>query len=123
MLSEPQTYTFIGEKLHSIFGRYDIGTDYICVKDDSLLDTQILLIDKNGEMHWEDYRNFQCNQTPVKVEITVRYHIDLCGDYRDYSYFLVWYKERTHDELKEEIIKDLTRRVSYEIEVLSIGVV
>ena len=123
MLNESTTYTYCGEKHHSVFGRYDIGDNYICIKDDSLLDSQILLIDKNGELHWEDFRNFQCNQSPFKVKITVRYHLDLSGNYRDYSYYLVWYKEREFDELKEELIKDLTKRVSYEIEILSIEVV
>ena len=121
MLNEPTTYTYCGEKNHAIFGRYDIGNDYICVKDDSLLDTQILLIDNKGELHWEDYHNFQCNQTPIKVNITVRYYLDQHGDNRDYSYYLVWYKERSYDELKEELIKELQKRVHHEVEVISIG--
>ena len=120
MLNEPTTYTYCGEKNHAIFGGYVIGNDYICVKDDSLLDTQILLIDEKGELHWEDYHNFQCTQTPIKVNITVRYYLDLCGDIRDYTYFLVWYKERSYDELKEELIKDLQKRVHHEVEVISI---
>ena len=111
MLNEQTTYTYIGEKHHGLFGQYVIGNDYICIKDDSLLDTQILLIDERGELHWEDYHNFQCNLTPIKVEITVRYHLDLCEDIRDYNYAIVWYKERTEEELKKEVIKDLRHRV------------
>ena len=120
MLNEQTTYAYIGEKHHSVFGRYDIGCDYICVKDDSLLDTQILLIDNKGDLYWEDYHNFQCRETPVKIEITVRYHLDLCGDIRDYNYMIVWYKERTEEELKKEVIKDLRRRVNHEVEVINI---
>ena len=120
MLNEPTTYTYHGEKSHAVFGRYVIGNDYLCVKDNSLLDTQILLIDENGELHWEDYHNFQCTQTPIKVKITVRYHLDLCGDVRDYIYNLVWYQERSYDELKEEVIKDLQKRVHHEVEVIRI---
>lgn len=120
MLNEPQTYTYHGEKYHAIHGRYVIGNDYLCVKDHSLLDTQILLIDEKGELHWEDYHNFQCTLTPIKVKITVRYHLDLCGDVRDYSYCLVWYKERSYEELKAEVIKDLQKRVHHEVEVISI---
>lgn len=120
MLNESTTYTYHGEKYHAVFGGYVIGNDYLCVKDHSLLDTQILLIDEKGELHWEDYRNFQCTQTPIKVKITVRYYLDLCGDVRDYSYDLVWYKERSYDELKEEVIKDLQKRVHHEVEVIRI---
>ena len=120
MLNEQTTYTYIGEKHHAVFGRYDIGTDYICIKDDSLLDTQILLIDKNGDMHWEDFHNFQCTETPIKVEVTVCYYLDLCGDVRYYNYNLVWYKERDYDLLKAEVIKDLRRRVMHEVEVINI---
>ena len=120
MLNEPQTYTYHGEKYHALHGRYVIGNDNLCVKDHSLLDTQILLIDEKGELHWEDYHNFQCTLTPIKVEITVRYYLDLCGDIRDYSYNLVWYKERSYDELKEEVIKDLQKRVHHEVEVIRI---
>ena len=120
MLNEPQTYTYHSEKYHAVFGRYVIGNDYLCVKDHSLLDTQILLIDEKGELHWEDYRNFQCTLTPIKVAITVRYYLDLCGDIRDYCYDLVWYKERSVEELKEEVIKDLQKRVHHEVEVISV---
>ena len=120
MLNEPQTYTYYGEKHHAIFGRYVIGNDYICVKDHSLLDTQILLIDEKGELHWEDYHNFQCKDTPFKVKLTVRYYLDLCCDVRDYSYYLVWYKERSYDELKDEVIKDLQKRVHHKVEVIRI---
>lgn len=120
MLNEPTTYAYCGEKNHAVFGRYVIGNNYICVKDHSLLDTQILLIDNNGELHWEDYHNFQCTLTPIKVKITIRYHLDLCGDVRDYSYYLVWYKERSYDELKVEVIKDLQKRVHHEVEVISV---
>ena len=120
MLNEPQTYTYHGEKYHAVFGRYVIGNDYLCVKDYSLLDTQILLIDEKGELHWEDYRNFQCTLTPIKVEITVRYYLDLCEDIRDYSYYLVWYKERSYEELKEEVIKDIQKRVHHEVEVIRV---
>lgn len=120
MLNESTTYTYCGETTHAVFGGYVIGNDYLCIKDHSLLDTQILLIDEKGEIHWEDYHNFQCTQTPIKVKITVRYHLDLCGDVRDYSYDLVWYKERSYDELKEEVIKDLQKRVHHEVEVISI---
>ena len=120
MLNESTTYTYCGEKNHAIFGRYVIGNDYICVKDHSLLDTQILLIDEKGELHWEDYHNFQCTHSPIKVKITIRYHLDLCGDARDYSYYLVWYKERSYDKLKEEVIKDVQKRVHHEVEVINI---
>ena len=120
MLNESTTYTYCGEKHHAVFGRYVIGTDYICVKDDSLLDTQILLIDEKGELHWEDYHNFQCRETPVKVELTVRYHLDLCGDNRDYKYETVWYKERSYEELTQEVIKDLRQRVHHQVEVINI---
>ena len=120
MMNESTTYTYCGEKHHSVFGRYVIGSDYICVKDHSLLDTQILLIDEKGEIHWEDYHNFQCTLTPIKVKITVRYYLDLCGNVRDYQYDLVWYKERSYDELKDEVIKDLQRRVYHKVEVICI---
>ena len=120
MLNEPTTYAYCGEKNHSVFGRYVIGNDYLCIKDHSLLDTQILLIDDKGDLHWEDYHNFQCNHTPIKVQITVRYYLDLCGDVRDYSYDLVWYKERSFEELKEEVIKDLQKRVHHKVEVICI---
>ena len=120
MLNEPTTYTYCGEKTHAVFGRYVIGNDYLCVKDHSLLDTQILLIDEKGGIHWEDYHNFQCTLTPFKVKITIRYYLDLCGDVRDYTYDLVWYKERSYDELKEEVIKELQKRVHHEVEVIRI---
>lgn len=120
MMNESSTYTYCGEAHHSVFGRYVIGSDYICVKDHSLLDTQILLIDEKGELHWEDYHNFQCSESPILVELTVRYHIDLCGDVRDYTYHIVWYKERTVEELKQEVIKDLQKRVKHQVEVINI---
>ena len=120
MLNESTTYTYIGEAHHSVFGRYDIGSNYICIKDDSLLDTQILLIDKNGNTYWEDYHNFQCVETPIKVEITVCYHLDLCGDVRYYTYQVVWYKERDYEALKESVIQELRRRVNHEVEVVKI---
>ena len=120
VLNEPTTYTYCGEKTHAIFGRYVIGNDYLCIKDHSLLDTQILLIDEKGGVHWEDAHNFQCTLTPIKFKITIRYYLDLCGDIKDYSYYLVWYKERSYDELKEEVIKDLQKRVHHEVEVIGI---
>ena len=120
MMNESTTYTYCGEKHHSVFGRYVIGSDYICVKDHSLLDTQILLIDEKGELYWEDYHNFQCSESTILVELTVRYHLDLCGDVRDYTHHIVWYKERTFEELKQEVIKDLQKRVNHQLEVINI---
>ena len=77
MTNEQTTYAYTGEKLHAIHGEYVIGNHYLCLKDDSLLDTQILLIDENGVKHWEDCHNFQCSLTPILISAIVEYEIDL----------------------------------------------
>ena len=119
MLNEPQTYTYHGEKNHAVFGRYVIGNDYLCVKDHSLLDTQILLIDDKGELHWEDYKNFQCNLTPILCQIIVEYEIDLKTK-RDYLFNLVFYDEMTDEDISEEVVKRLSKRSSHPLTVKKI---
>ena len=119
-MNEQTTYAFIGEKKHAIFGRYDIGDYYICVKDDSLLDTQILLIDKNGELHWEDCHNFQCSETPVLISAIVEYEIDMSGKKMDYVMNRVWYEERSDKSFEEYLLRELTKRVYFPLRVLKI---
>ena len=114
------TYKVIAERSLAVYGCYVAGCDYICVKDDSLLDTQILLIDECGEKHWEDYRNFLPNLTPYKVEVTLHYQLDLMGDQRYYSYLTVWYRELPIEQLIEREIKQATRRCHHEVKVVNV---
>ena len=118
-MNEQTTYTFNGETLHATFGRYTIGNCYLCVKDDSLLDTQILLIDDNGELHWESCHNFQCNLTPILCQIIVEYEIDLMTK-RDYLFNLVFYDEMTDEDISKEVVKRLSKRSSHPLTVKKI---
>lgn len=118
-MNEQTTYTFIGETLHATIGRYTVGNNYLCVKDDSLLDTQILLIDDNGELHWEDCKNFQCHLTPILCQIIVEYEIDVFTK-RDYMFNLVFYDEMTDDDISKEVIKRLSKRSSHPLTVKKI---
>lgn len=118
-MNEQTTYTFNGETLHATFGRYTIGNRYLCIKDDSLLDTQILLIDDNGELHWEDCKNFQCNLTPILCQIIVEYEIDLMTK-RDYLFNLVFYDEMTDEDISKEVVKRLSKRSSHPLTVKKI---
>ena len=111
-MNEQTTYTYHGEKIHATFGRYTIGNNYLCVKDDSLLDTQILLVDDNGELHWEDCHNFQCNLSPILCQIIVEYTIDLQTK-TDYLFNLVFYDEMTDDEMASEVVKRLSKRSTH----------
>lgn len=119
MKNEQKTYTYVGEKLHSIFGEYVIGRSYICLKDDSLLDSQIFLIDEKGEKHWEDYRNFQCSLTPILISVIVEYEIDMKTK-RDYLINKVWYDEWGDEELTKAICEELSRHSSHPVKVLKI---
>ena len=119
MSNESATYTFIGEKCHASFGRYTIGNHYTCLKDHSLLDTQILLIDDEGNQHWEDYHNFQCCYTPILVCIIVEYEIDRQTK-RDYLLNVVWYEELDDEELTRVVINDLGKHSSHPIKVIKI---
>ena len=119
MKNEQTTYAYIGEKLHAIHGEYAIGSHYICLKDDSLLDSQILLIDENGEKHWEDCRNFQCSLTPILIHAIVEYEIDLQTK-RDYVINKVWYEELDDECLVKAICDELTRYSSHPVKVLKI---
>ena len=116
MLNESSTYTDCGEKNHSIFGRYVIGNDYLCIKDHSLLDTQILLVDDDGESHWEHIYNFECDLTPYLATVDYEYHINHYGDTLPFREQLVWYEEKTFDELEEF----LNKRSRYQITLKSI---
>ena len=119
MTNEQTTYAYTGEKLHAIHGKYVIGGHYICLKDDSLLDTQILLIDENGEKHWEDFRNFQCSLSPILVSAIVEYEIDLQTK-REYLINKVWYDELDDDKLIKAICDELTRHSTHPVKVLKI---
>lgn len=118
-MNESTTYTYTGEKYHAVFGRYDIGSHYVCLKDHSLLDTQILLVDEEGEQHWEDYHNFQCCYTPILVSLIVEYQIDNKTTH-DYWINKVWYEELDDDVLKEVVVKELGRYCSHPIRVIKI---
>ena len=118
-MNEQTTYTYIGETLHAANGRYTVGNNYLCVKDDSLLDTQILLIDDNGELHWEDCKNFQCHLTPILCQIIVEYELDMMTK-RDYMFNLVFYDEMTDDDISKEVIKRLSKHSSHPLTVKKI---
>lgn len=118
-MNEQTTYTYHGEKIHATIGRYTIGNNYLCVKDDSLLDTQILLVDDKGELHWEDCHNFQCNLTPILCQIIVEYTLDLQTK-NDYLFNLVFYDEMTDDEIKDEVVKRLSKRSTHQLSVKKI---
>ena len=99
MMNEQTTYTYNGETNRFVYGRYVTGNHYLCVKDDSLLDTQILLIDEEGNKNWEDVANFTCHMTPYLV--TVDYDIVINESCKiPYHVKMVWYEERGLDELK-----------------------
>ena len=119
MKNEQTTYAYTGEKLHAIHGRYVIGNHYLCVKDDSLLDSQILLIDENEEKHWEDCHNFQCSLTPILIHAIVEYEIDLQTK-REYLINKVWYDEWDDECLVKSICDELTRHSSHPVKVLKI---
>ena len=119
MLNESTTYTYHGEKYHALHGRYVIGNEYLCIKDHSLLDTQILLVDDKGELHWESCHNFQCNLTPILCQIIVEYTIDLQTK-TDYLFNLVFYDEMTDDEIASEVVKRLSKRSTHQLSVKKI---
>lgn len=118
-MNESTTYTYTGEKYHALHGRYDLGSHYVCLKDHSLLDSQILLVDKEGEQHWEDYHNFQCCYTPQLVCLIVEYEIDKQTK-RDYLFNVVWYEELGDEELSFSVIKELGKHSSHPIQVIKI---
>lgn len=118
-MNEQTSYAFIGETIHATIGRYTIGNHYLCIKDDSLLDTQILLIDDNGELHWEDCHNFQCNLTPILCQIIVEYTIDMHSK-QDYLFNLVFYDEMTDNDISCEVIKRLSKRSTHPLSVKKI---
>ena len=118
-MNEQATYTYHGETLHAAIGRYTIGSNYLCVKDDSLLDTQILLVDDRGELHWESCHNFQCNLTPILCQLIVEYTIDLQTK-QDYLFNLVFYDEMTDDEIACEVVKRLSKRSTHPLSVKKI---
>lgn len=99
MMSEQTTYAYYGEEIHAINGRYTDGNCYLCIQDDSLLDTQILLIDDDGKWCWEHVCNFRCSMTPYRL--TVYYDIVINDSLRiPYQRELVWYEERSREDLE-----------------------
>ena len=115
-MNEQTTYAYIGEKRHFINGRYTLNHHYVCLKDHSLLDTQILLVDDDGESHWEHIYNFECDLTPYLATVDYEYHINHYGDTLPFREQLVWYEEKTFDELEEF----LNKRSRYQITLKSI---
>ena len=111
-MNEQTTYTFNGEENHFAFGRYVIGNHYLCIKDDSLLDTQILLIDEDGVKNWEHVTNFTCHMSPYLI--TVDYDIVINESYKiPYQVKMVWYEERGLDEL----VVFINQKSKYPLEV------
>lgn len=115
-MNEPTTYTYLGEKHHFVYGEYHVGSHYVCVKDHSLLDTQILLIDEAGEKHWEHITNFKCDMSPIKVIAHYEYQLDALGSVLPYYEEMVWYEEKSD----EELIQLIKGRARNPIEVLEI---
>lgn len=120
MMNEQTTYAYIGEKQHFVYGEYRVGSHYICVKDHSLLDTQILLIDETGTKNWEHITNFKCDMSPIKVLVHYEYHLDACGTVLPYWEEMVWYQERTDEELIQ-MIKGRTRTFVEVVEIIREG--
>ena len=116
-MNEPTTYAYLGEKHHFVYGEYRIGGHYLCVKDHSLLDTQILLIDETGTKHWEHITNFKCDMSPVKVLVHYEYQLDALGSVLPYWEEMVWYQERSDEELIQ-LIKGRAKRPVEVIEII-----
>lgn len=116
MMNEQTTYAYIGEKYHFVYGQYVIGNHYVCVKDHSLLDTQILLIDELGEKHWEHVTNFSCDLSPIKVLVHLEYHLNAYEEPLPFWEHLVWYQEKS----EEELIRMIKSRTKHQVEVKEI---
>lgn len=119
MTNEQATYTYHGKTGGFTIGRYTIGNDYLCVKDDSLLDTQILLIDDEGKMCWEDYRNFSCSLTPIFVSLILEIEIDRQTK-RDYMIHAVSYEEWSDEKIAEHVLKHQFKRATHPVRVIKL---
>ena len=119
MCNEQATYTYDGEAIHSTIGRYTIGNNYLCIKDDSLLDTQILLIDDEGNMCWEDCRNFTCSLTPIFVSLILEIEIDTKTK-RDYIIHAVGYDEWSDEKISNHVLKHQFKRTTHQIHVVKL---
>ena len=99
-MNEQTSYAFNGEEIRFINGRYTVGNHYLCLKDDSLLDTQILLIDDEGKLSWEHAINFSCCMSPYRID--VEYEIIYHESFKLSQVVpMVWYEERTLEELEQ----------------------
>ena len=112
------TYTIIPNPVSSITGKYCQGKSYVCLQDDSLLDTQIRLIDKYGDVCWESVENFTCDYTPYLIHVVVEYELDSLGHTRTYTFRRVWYREIEKEVLFDRLIKELTKRVHYPLTII-----
>ena len=119
-MSYETTYTFVGDGNHAPYGRYCVGSSYKCVKDDSLLDTQLLVIDEDGCMYWEDYSNFLPDLTPYLVNVEYEIILDLHGDIRHYIERMVWYEEKSVDELIQQLNERWQKRVHHTVRVIHV---
>lgn len=119
MTYEQATYTYHNETDGFAFGRYTVGNDYICIKDDSLLDSQILLIDDEGNMFWENYRRFRCSLTPIFVSLILEIEID-SQIKRDYVVHAVGYEEWSDEKISKHVLKHQFRRATHPIRVIKL---
>lgn len=114
------TYHMIPQHDGGMYGNYHHGKSYRCLKDDSLKDTQILLVDEEGQCFWEHCKNFECDYTPYLVYLDVEYELDLLGNNRQYTFIEVWYREISTELLKEKLLKQLASRVKHQVKIIKV---